>query len=460
MSAGSNALSLDLLVVEDDPIAADLIIDSLSRLGARHKHVATCRDAYHTLGRREFSCLVVDLKLPDGTGYDIRDSLLRQGNPPPVVFITADDHAERAIASLNAGVTQVVIKRPAYLEHLNDAVASAVGRLSESEENSGTANAPIEFLATPTESQTPPVAPLIGSSWQMQDVRERILRCANTNVSVVITGETGTGKELVARAIHDASPRAGLPFVAVNCAAISGSLFESELFGSTRGAFTGAVRDRAGLFEAAGQGTLLLDEIGELSLDSQAKLLRVLEDRSYRRVGDTRESRSGARIITATNRDLSMEVEKGTFRSDLYYRLDVMNIHLSALRERLADVPELVAHFLRADSPIGEQRFAAERALESLRVHPWPGNVRELRHVVSRTLAWSDDVEIKFFDLGSKRPSASAIHNRWGLDWNVVAASLRDHGGKLGPTASSLNVSVRTLQRRMHDLGINPREFR
>lgn len=457
MSTGSNALSLDLLVVEDDPTAADLITESLSRLGARPEHVATCRDAYHTLDRRKFSCLVVDLKLPDGTGYDIRDSLLRRGNPPPVVFITADDHAERAIASLNAGVTQVVIKRPAYLEHLNDAVASAVEQLSESQGKSVSANASIETSPTPTES---PVDPLIGSSRQMQDVRARIRRCANTNLPVVITGETGTGKELVARAIHDASPRAALPFVAVNCAAISGSLFESELFGSTRGAFTGAVRDRAGLFEVAGQGTLLLDEIGELSLDSQAKLLRVLEDRSYRRVGDTRESRSGARVIAATNCDLSIEVEMGTFRSDLYYRLDVMNIHLSALRERLADVPELVAHFLRADSAIDEQRVAGERALESLRVHPWPGNVRELRHVVTRTLAWTDDMEIKFFDLGTRRPSATAIRNRWSLDWNVVAASLRDHGGMLGPTANSLNVSVRTLQRRMHDLGINPREFR
>ncbi len=303
---------------------------------------------------------------------------------------------------------------------------------------------------------------LVGSSRSMQDVRARIARCARHDVPVLATGETGTGKELVARSIHLQGPRAAEPFVAVNCAAIAGPLFESEMFGAQRGAYTGATRDRLGLVAAAGSGTLFLDEIGELSLDAQAKLLRVLDDQRYRPVGDHREHCAEARIIAATNRELCVEVEKGNFRGDLFYRLDVANVHVSPLRERISDLSILVEHFLAKAANEFGPRKASRAALEALRLHDWPGNVRELEHVVTRTLMWCDDFEIDMFDVRTKdRPGeGNGTAGRLQLQWRQAARVLRTHSGRLAPSAEELGVSVRTLQRRMRELGMNARDFR
>lgn len=426
--------------------------ETLAAIGVRPEHVSTCREAYRALHRKEFACVVIDLGLPDGSGHDIQRAIQRGSNPPPVVFVTADDRAESAIQVLQAGASEYLIKRPEYLEQLRKAVlkivdfGGEVGSLPNSEDE--------------TRTREPAENPLVGRSRQMREVRTRIQRCGGRDVSVLITGETGTGKELVARAIHDTGARAGEPFIAVNCAAITGSLFESELFGSIRGAFTGAIRDRGGLFAAAGRGTIFLDEIGELPLDAQAKLLRVLEDRSYRAVGDTREVKSDARVIVATNRNLLEEVERGTFRQDLFYRLDVMSIAIPPLRERPADLPPLVEHFLSAEARVFGQRRATAPALDQLRVHSWPGNVRELRHAITRTLLWTDAIEIECFEIRSGGKPPDVPHNRRGLGWNEVAEALREHTGRLRPSSEALQVSVRTLQRRMRDLGMNVRDFR
>ncbi|MBW2291629.1 MAG: sigma-54-dependent Fis family transcriptional regulator [Deltaproteobacteria bacterium] len=451
MSA-SNALSPNLLVIEDDPSAAFLMTEALTAIGVRPVHVSTCREAYRALHLREFACVVIDLGLPDGSGHDIQQTILRGVNPPPVVFVTADEQAESAIQVLQAGASEYVIKRPEYLERLRSAVLKIVDRPEEVRS--------LERIDRESRTREPANKSLVGSCRQMREVRARIERCRDRDVPVLITGETGTGKELVARAIHDTGSRAGEPFVAVNCAAITGSLFESELFGSIRGAFTGATRDRAGLFGAAGRGTILLDEIGELPLDAQAKLLRVLEDRSYRAVGDTREVKSNARVIVATNRNLSEEVEQGSFREDLFYRLDVMSIAIPPLRERPTDLPKLVEHFLRIEAGDFGPRRATAAALDRLRVHAWPGNVRELRHAITRTLLWTDEVEIERFEIRPSGKSPDAPHNRRGLGWNEVAEALREHTGRLQPSAKALQVSVRTLQRRMRDLEMNIRDFR
>lgn len=426
--------------------------ETLTAIGVRPEHVSTCREAYRALQRKEFACVVIDLGLPDGSGHDIQRTIQRGSNPPPIVFVTADDRAESAIQVLQAGASEYLIKRPEYLEQLRKAVLKIVdfGREVGSRPRSEDEN----------RTREPAENPLVGRSRQMREVRTRIQRCSGRDVSVLITGETGTGKELVARAIHDTGARAGEPFIAINCAAISGSLFESELFGSIRGAFTGAIRDRGGLFAAAGRGTIFLDEIGELPLDAQAKLLRVLEDRSYRAVGDTREVKSDARVIVATNRDLLEEVERGTFRQDLFYRLDVMSIAIPPLREHPADLPLLVEHFLSADARDFGQRRATAPALDQLRVHSWPGNVRELHHVITRTLLWTDEIEIERFEIRSRGQSPDLPHNRRGLGWNEVAEALREHTGRLRPSSEALQVSVRTLQRRMRDLGMNVRDFR
>jgi transcriptional regulator with PAS, ATPase and Fis domain len=296
----------------------------------------------------------------------------------------------------------------------------------------------------------------------MRDVRVRIARCASRDVPVLVTGETGTGKELVARSVHLQSDRAREPFVAVNCAAIAAPLFESEVFGAQRGAYTGATRDRPGLVAAAGSGTLFLDEVGELALDAQAKLLRLLDAQHYRPVGDPREHRSQARIIAATNRDLCGEVEKGNFRRDLFYRLDVANIHMPALRERISDLPLLVDHFLERAADEFGHRKASRAALEALSLYEWPGNVRELEHVVTRTLMWDDAFEIEAFDVRVKqRPvEGRCAAGRAQLQWSEAVRVLRTHRGRLSPSAEQLGVSVRTLQRRMRELGMNARDFR
>jgi DNA-binding NtrC family response regulator len=298
---------------------------------------------------------------------------------------------------------------------------------------------------------------LAGESRAMQLVRERVRDFGPAEATVLIGGETGTGKELTARALHAASPRAAGPFVAVNCAALPSELIESELFGSTRGAFTGASHTRPGLFDAARGGTLLLDEIGELPLGAQAKLLRVLEAGSYRPLGAIREKQSEARVLAATNRDLAQLCASGGFRADLYYRVAVLRIELPPLRERRADIPGLVGRFLasagRAPGAVAPEAMA--RLLE----HGWPGNVRELRSVVERTLLRAGGGEIEAFELGDAIETAlPAGAPRCGSSESVRV--LLEHRGRLAAAAAALGVSPRTLQRRLRAGGLSARILR
>ena len=298
---------------------------------------------------------------------------------------------------------------------------------------------------------------LSGGSARMQEVRRRVGEYGRTLAPVLIGGETGTGKELAARALHAASPRAAGPFVAVNCAALPPELVESELFGTLRGAFTGAFHTRPGLFDAARGGTLLLDEIGELPRSVQAKLLRVLEAGSFRPLGATRETPSEVRILAATNRDLLQLCASGEFRPDLYYRVAVLQIELPPLRERRADIPGLVAHFVaRAGA---RPRTIAQASLARLLAHAWPGNVRELRSVVERALLRPDGEEL---DVGELEERPAAV--RGGEPPRAAATeSLRvllEHHGRLAAAAAALGVSPRTLQRRLRADGLSARTLR
>jgi DNA-binding NtrC family response regulator len=298
---------------------------------------------------------------------------------------------------------------------------------------------------------------LRGESQAMQRVRQRIREYAAAEATVLIGGETGTGKELVARALHAASPRAAGPFVAVNCAALPLELVESELFGSIRGAFTGAIHTRSGLFDAARGGTLLLDEIGELPRGAQAKLLRVLEAGSYRPLGAVREKQAEARVLAATNSDLARLCTNGEFRSDLYYRVAVLRIDLPPLRERRADIPGLVQHFItRAGRP---SQAVSPEAMARLLAHGWPGNVRELRSVVERTLMHARDETIDGFELEEsiETTSPAAFHQLGSAESVRV---LLEHRGRLGAAAAALGVSPRTLQRRLRAGGLSARGVR
>ena len=298
---------------------------------------------------------------------------------------------------------------------------------------------------------------LSGESRAMQIVRQQVGDYGPAEATVLIGGETGTGKELTARALHAASPRASGPFVAVNCAALPSELIESELFGSTRGAFTGASHTRPGLFDAARGGTLLLDEIGELPRCAQAKLLRVLEAGSYRPLGAIREKPAEARVLAATNRDLTKLCASGEFRLDLYYRVAVLRIELPPLRQRRADIPGLVHRFFeRAGRP---PEAVAPEAMARLLAHAWPGNVRELRSVVERSLLRAAGGGINGFELETPLETAPCVvPTRPGSAESVRV--LLEHRGRLAAAAAALGVSPRTLQRRLRAGGLSARMLR
>jgi transcriptional regulator with PAS, ATPase and Fis domain len=277
---------------------------------------------------------------------------------------------------------------------------------------------------------------------------------------VLITGETGTGKELVARGLHEASARRRGPFVAVNCAAIPTALFESEVFGSVKGAYTGALSSREGLVGTARGGTLFLDEVAELPFEAQGKLLRLLEGRTYRPVGAAGERTSAARVVAATNRIVDPARAEGALRGDLYYRLAVLHIHIAPLRERRGDIAALVAHFIGRHRQGAAPGRPTPEAIASLMAHNWPGNVRELEHTIARTLTHSGTGAITRFDLGHAQCPAEAGGAGERLDRERIARLLAFYGGHLAPVARELGTSVRTVQRRLKDLRLCREDFR
>ena len=296
----------------------------------------------------------------------------------------------------------------------------------------------------------------------MANLREQIIRYAKTCETVLIAGETGTGKELIARLLHDLSPRFKAPFVAINCAAIPGSLAESEFFGATRGAYTGAVHGRNGLLSRANGGTLFLDEFGELAPEIQSKLLRALELGAYRPLGANREECSNVRIIAATNRNLERSVNRGEFRADLYYRISVLQINAPPLRKHRADIPQIVGELLGALLPEDANVRVTESAMAALLRAPWPGNVRELKNVLRRSLLMAaesgviDRIEANIYPYSR---NLEIVRNRCEPAGRLIDA-LISNKGRLEAVANELDVSVRTVQRRMKDAGLRLRDFR
>jgi transcriptional regulator with PAS, ATPase and Fis domain len=287
------------------------------------------------------------------------------------------------------------------------------------------------------------------------------MRYAETEETVLISGETGTGKELIARLLHDLGPRRKAPFVAVNCAAIPGPLAESELFGSTRGAYTGAVQCRSGLLSRANGGTLLLDEFGELAPEVQSKLLRALELGAFRPVGANREERADVRIVAATNRDLESSVLRGEFRADLYYRINVLRVIAPPLRKHRGDIPQIAGEILGELLPEGSKIRVTESVMAELLHAPWPGNVRELKNVLRRSLVMSGGGVIERLE-GDPHPcgrNLAAVRSQCEPAGRLIDALVRNKG-RLEAVAHELDVSVRTVQRRMKDSGLRLRDFR
>ncbi len=375
-----------ILVVEDDEGLRELLRSELEDAGYRLATAADTTQAQALIARDQPDLVVSDLRLPGDSGRDLLDHCRGLDAPPAFIMITAFGTVEQAVEALKAGADDFLTK-PLRLDHLRLAVA----RVLEARELRSRLSQFRSLLADGD------FHGMVGRSAPMRRLFDAIRQVAPLNGPVIISGESGTGKELVARALHAESPRQGRPFVPVNCAAMPPDLMESELFGHAKGAFTGATQQRAGLFVEADGGTLLLDEIGEMQADTQAKLLRVLEDGCIRPLGADREISVDVRLIAATNRDLEAEVAAGRFREDLFFRLETFPLSVPPLRERGEDLDLLAARFIARFAALADRHAPAlaEQALALLRAYPFPGNVRELANALERATAFCDGREIR-----------------------------------------------------------------
>jgi len=375
-----------ILIVDDEPHMRRILASALRQDKHEIAEAGGVEEARATLAGHDFDVVFTDQKMPDGEGLEVLGAIRDSDATIPVIMLTALASIELAVESMRQGAFDFLTKpfQPEVVRAAANRAAQHAVLLRE--------NALLKGTVVRLEGKSE----LHGNSPAIQSVRETISRVAPTNATVLITGETGTGKELVARAIHRNSPRADRPFVAVNCAAFTETLLESELFGHEKGAFTGADRARQGLFEAAHQGTLFLDEAGEMSPAAQAKLLRILMDGQLLRVGSTKPRTVDVRVLVATHRDLPQRVRDGLFREDLYYRLAVVPIHIPPLRQRREDIPGLAERFARqtaTDLSLPSRRLGAE-AIHALTQYDFPGNIRELKNLIERAYILSVREEI------------------------------------------------------------------
>jgi two-component system, NtrC family, response regulator PilR len=405
-----------ILVVDDEPDLRTLYELTLLREGYDVEIAGTVEDALLHLKERTYSILITDMRLPDGTGLDLLRSLEAGNRREKAIVITAYGSAENAVEALKAGAYDYLTK-PVDLKQFRAVVASALGNEGAVAPTVVPANLPsahavpaVSKAVAPSAPPVPrPVVPahsaigrMAGHSLAMQNVRTLIDKVARSMAPVLVNGESGTGKELVARAIHEVSPRTAQAFIAVNCSAIPEHLLEAEFFGYRKGAFTGAAEDREGFFQAANGGTLFLDEIGDLPVAMQSKLLRAIQERSVRPVGATAELSVNVRILSATHKDLNREVQSGLFRQDLYYRLNVIQILVPPLRQRLDDLPDICQRVLdRIALETGAKRphHLAPQSLEKLQRYGFPGNVRELENLLQRAVALCASESIEAADL-------------------------------------------------------------
>lgn len=404
----SNASSANIarvLVVDDEPDLLELLELTLVRMGLDVDRALTVGEARERLAQRSYALCLTDMRLPDGSGMDLVTLISRDYAATPVAVITAFGSTENAVAALKAGAFDYLSK-PVALDHLRSLVQSAVRaygkdareRDAERTRSGAAAKAGGGKASGPIvdEADAPYLARLLGGSTTMAEVRALIQRVARSQAPVAIAGESGSGKELAARAVHDCSGRRDGPFVAVNCGAIPEQLVEAEFFGYRKGAFTGADADRDGFFQTAKGGTLFLDEVADLPLAMQVKLLRAIQERSVRRVGGMNEESVDVRLISATHQNLAQCVMQGRFRQDLFYRLNVIDIRIPPLRERREDIPLLARHLL---APLAPDLRLSQAAIEKLTGYDFPGNVRELGNILERSAALAEGDEIGPGDL-------------------------------------------------------------
>ena len=450
-------MSRRLLVVDDESGVRAALRQLLEFEGYEVRVASSGAEALATYAAWKPELVFMDVKM---TGMDGLETLKRlRGRDPAAIVVMISGHAtiQNAVEATQLGAYDI-LEKPLDTDRILVTLRNAIGRIELAQEN--------QRLKATIESRYE----MVGRSAAIRAVIEKIDRVAQTTARVLITGENGTGKELVARAIHRQSPRSAKRFVEVNCAAIPGELIESELFGHMKGSFTGAVADRAGKFEQADGGTLFLDEIGDMSLAAQAKVLRVLQDGEVTRIGGQKPTRVDVRVLAATNKTLEDEIAAGRFREDLYYRLNVVPIHVPALRERREDIPQLIVHFLQQFTTLdgapsrGMEQAAAERLVH----HEWPGNVRELRNTIERLLILSSGPSITAADaerlVGARTGASGGIgaleqcktyeEFKDAAEKLFLQARLREHDWNVAETARAIDMPRSNLYNKIERHGL------
>jgi DNA-binding NtrC family response regulator len=442
--------------------------DVLQHAGHRVRCCSSAVEALQTLETWSADVIVTDLKMPGMNGLEFIRTLSQRSQEAQVVMVTAHATVSSAVDAMRHGAFDY-IEKPFGVEQLEELVARA---LRHGESQCARARVP---AAAGDQRHASTLVHMIGESGAMHALRQKVQQVAPTDETVLITGESGTGKELVARQIHQASQRAAAPFVGFNCPALSPQLVESELFGHERGAFTGADAPRVGRFELADHGTVLLDEITEIQLPLQAKLLRVLQEQTLERVGSSVTRPVNVRVLATTNRDLLQEVQEGRFRQDLYFRLAVVPIHVPPLRERREDVPALAEYFLqRAAQRLQQPPFPVDdTAVELLMSHNWPGNVRELENIMTRATVLGRQPTITADQLRPwliAVPGGRAAEPPTGpgeiaagmslqvMERKLIEATLEHYDGHRARTAQALGIGVRTLANKLRSYGYGPRD--
>ncbi len=450
-----------ILIADDEPNLRKVLGAQLAREGYEVHMVDNGKEAYDWLVDNHVDLLITDLRMPEMDGMELLRRALALDPGLPVVMITAHGTVDNAVEALKTGAFDYITK-PFDQEELRRIVAKAIATRTLSARDATHADAPQNSRFG-----------IIGQSQAIFDVYALVDRVADSPTTVLVTGESGTGKELVARALHESSGRRAKPFIKVNCAAVPRELIESEFFGHERGAFTGAVASKPGRFELASGGTLFLDELGSIPLETQVKLLRALQEGEFERVGGVRTIKVDVRLVAATNTDLKKQIEQGTFREDLYYRLNVVAMRLPPLRERTEDIPLLVEHFIQKfNARLGKKVAGLDaETLARLSAYPFPGNVRELENVMERAVLFADGELIRPSHLppellpddvpGSSASSASevglkeqvrAAMNQ--LERQLIQRALDHNAFNVTHTARFLKLSRKGLQLKMKELGL------
>ncbi|MGZ8226990.1 MAG: sigma-54-dependent transcriptional regulator [Methylococcaceae bacterium] len=431
------------LIVDDEPDIRELLEITLNRMGIQTNSAENISQAKALLQQTPFDLCLTDMKLPDGNGLELVDYIQSIPNPTPVAVITAHGNMDTAILAMKKGAFDFVSK-PVDLSALRQLISSAIKTSAQT--------------PFPKERRTRHL--LLGESTLMREIRSKIGKLARSQAPVYISGESGSGKELVARLIHQQSSRSDHPFIAINCGAIPYELMESEFFGHKKGSFTGAVSDKKGLFQAAEGGTLFLDEIADLPQPLQVKLLRAIQEKKIRPVGEQQEIPVDIRLLSATHRNLAEMVQAGSFRQDLYYRINVIDLHIPALRERSSDIPELTDHILsKLTTDKTPSPNLSSSALQALQTYHFPGNVRELENIMERALALYDGKTIDKDDLNLPLISHSSLESQ---DYDPSQGSLEDYLEDIERKAISIALEENKWNKTAaaKQLGLSFRSFR